>query len=65
MVTAQECEQAKAQAEKLSKDPAQRTLMRWHQRVVDRFEQQQAGKAEPYRDGIARGPPGRRGDCDQ
>ncbi len=48
VVTAQECAQAKAQAEKLSKDPKQGTLMRWHQRVVERFEQQQAGKAEPY-----------------
>lgn len=48
VVTEQEAQQAKAQAEKLSQDPRQVTLMRWHQRVVDRFEQQQAGKAEPY-----------------
>ena len=48
VVTAQEAEQAKAQAEKLSKDPRQGTLMRWHRRVVERFEQQQAGKTEPY-----------------
>lgn len=39
-VTAEECAAAREQVEKLSKDPAQHTLMRWHQRVVDRFEQQ-------------------------
>lgn len=48
VVTEQEAQQAKAQAERLSQDPKQGTLMRWHQRVVDRFEAQQAGKAEPY-----------------
>ena len=48
VVTEQEAQQAKAQAERLSKDPKQGTLMRWHQRVVDRVEAQQAGKAEPY-----------------
>lgn len=48
LVTAEECAQAKAQAEKLAKDPRQSTLMRWHQRVVDRYQQQEAGQAEPY-----------------
>jgi hypothetical protein len=48
VVSAQEAERAKAEAEKLSKDPRQGTLMRWHRRVVERFEQQQAGKVEPH-----------------
>lgn len=48
VVTAEECAQAQAQAEKLSKDPRESTLMRWHQRVVERYEQQQAGQEKPY-----------------
>jgi hypothetical protein len=47
-VTVEERDEAERQVEKLSKDPRQGTLMRWHQRVVDRFNEQQAGKAEPY-----------------
>jgi len=42
VVTAEECAAAQEQVEKLSKDPAQHTLMRWHQRVIDRYEQQTA-----------------------
>ncbi|WP_165073206.1 hypothetical protein [Paludisphaera rhizosphaerae] len=34
---------------KLSKDPANRRLVLWHQDVVDRRRQQQAGEARPYR----------------
>jgi len=48
VVTEQEAQQAKAEAERLSKDPKHATLMRWHRRVVDRFEAQQAGKTEPH-----------------
>lgn len=49
IVTPEECEQARAQADALAKDPAQTTLMQWHRRVVTRYEQQQRdGQAEPY-----------------
>jgi hypothetical protein len=47
-VTAQECAEAKAQAEKLSKDPRQYTLARWHADVVERYERQQAGQEKPH-----------------
>jgi len=47
-VTPQECEQAKAEVEKLSKDPRQQARMRWQQRVVDQFERQRAKRSEPY-----------------
>ena len=47
-VTAQEYEQAKTQVEKLSKDPRQQALVRWHQRVVDQYAQQQARQGESY-----------------
>ncbi|NLX55736.1 MAG: hypothetical protein GXY58_11535 [Planctomycetaceae bacterium] len=42
VVTAEEVAAAREQVAKLSKDPAQHTLMRWHQRVIDRWEQQLA-----------------------
>lgn len=48
LVSAEECAEAKAQAEKLSKEPNQSTLARWHQRVVDRYAQQEAGQTKPY-----------------
>ena len=38
----------KAQVEKNSQDPAQRTVKQWHQRVVDQYERQQAGQEQPY-----------------
>jgi hypothetical protein len=43
MVTEKECAQAKA-----SLKMATSALKGWHQRVVDRYEQQQAGHVEPY-----------------
>jgi len=41
MVTEPELAEAKAQVESLSKDPAQHTIMGWHQAVVDRYQTQQ------------------------
>lgn len=43
MVTAEECAKAKA-----SLRSAKSALVGWHQRVVDRYQQQQAGHVEPY-----------------
>jgi hypothetical protein len=48
-ITAAEAAEAKAKVESLSKDPNNRTLVGWHQTVVDRFERQKAGTAEPFR----------------
>ncbi len=42
MVTDQELAEAKAQIEALSNDPNQQTIVGWHQRVLDRYQQQQA-----------------------
>lgn len=39
----------KATIEKLSQDPRNRVRVRWHQRVVDRYERQQSGTVEPYK----------------
>jgi len=47
-VTAEESAQAQAQASKLAKEPRYRLKMQWHQRVVDRYEEQQAGRATSY-----------------
>jgi len=47
-VTAEECAAAKDQVEKLSRSPESKGRMGWHQRVVDRYERQQAGQLEPY-----------------
>jgi hypothetical protein len=47
-VTEKEYQQAKAAAEELAKDPKQQVRMRWNQRVVDRYEQQQRGDIPPY-----------------
>lgn len=44
-VTKEEYADAQLQTKDLSTDPARR---RWHQKVVDRFEQQQAGQMPPY-----------------
>jgi hypothetical protein len=49
LVTAAENEQARAQVEKNSADPSQRTVKQWHQRVVDQYARQQGGQEEPYR----------------
>ena len=40
---------AAANVEKLSKDPANRRIVLWHQEVVDRRRKQEAGETEPYR----------------
>jgi hypothetical protein len=48
-VTEQEVAAVKAQVEALSKDPRNQRRMLWHQAVVDRYERQQNGTAEPYR----------------
>ena len=65
MVTAKEYATAKAQVEKLFQVAGSQGWMRWHQSVLDRFEQQQAGHIEPYAMELHVGPAGRRGDCDQ
>jgi hypothetical protein len=43
MVTDQQYAAAKAEVERLSKDPANHRKMQWQQKVVDRYEQQQDG----------------------
>ncbi len=48
VVTKEECAKAQAQVEILSKDPANSARTRWHQRVLERFERQQAGPVPPY-----------------
>lgn len=48
MVTEDEAAEARAKVEALSKDPANVRRMQWHQKVVDRFEQQQTGPVPPY-----------------
>jgi hypothetical protein len=47
-VTPGEYAHAKAEVERLSKDARQRALVLWNQRVVDQYERQKAGRAEPY-----------------
>ena len=47
-VTEAEAADARQQAEKYAKDPAQRWNHGWHQRVVDRYEAQQAGTAGSF-----------------
>ena len=48
-VTLLERAEAKTEAAKFEKDPAQRWNYLWNQRVIDRFEAQKAGTQEPYR----------------
>jgi hypothetical protein len=48
LVTDAEYAGALEQVEALSKDPANRRRMLWHQAVVDRYNQQQAGEVPPY-----------------
>jgi hypothetical protein len=48
IVTEAEAAEARAKVESLSKDPRKHTLAGWHQTVVDRYEKQKAGTAEPY-----------------
>jgi hypothetical protein len=47
VVTESEAAEARKKVEELAKDPNNRTLVGWHQRVVDRYERQKAGKVEP------------------
>lgn len=49
LVTEQENKSAKAQVERLSKDPKNQRRMLWYQAVMDRYEAQQKGNVEPYR----------------
>jgi hypothetical protein len=49
MIRTDEYTQAKARLADLAKEPDNRWRMRWHQTVVDRYERQLAGAAEPYR----------------
>ena len=47
-LTAEEADAARREAAKYADDPAQTWNYRWNQRVVDRYERQQAGTEEPY-----------------
>lgn len=48
IVTNEEAIDARRQAEEAARDPSKRWDYNWHSRVVQRFEQQQAGIVEPY-----------------
>lgn len=48
LVTESEAEEARAKVAEYSKDPSKRRLVGWHQKVVDRYEQQQKGTAGPF-----------------
>jgi hypothetical protein len=48
VVTDAEAVEARSKVESLSKDPRNRRLVVWHQEVVDRYERQKAGHAEPF-----------------
>lgn len=48
IVTHEESLNAQVKANELSKDPKQAPRMRWHLKVVDRFNRQQAGEEPPY-----------------
>jgi len=47
LVTAKECADARAQVAKIAAGPSSHWQI-WHQKIVDRYEQQQAGQAQPY-----------------
>ena len=47
-MTEAEAAEARSKVEALAKDPRNRRLVVWHQEVVDRFERQRRGSAEPY-----------------
>ncbi len=47
-VTTEEYTEVKSKIEKLSQDPNNQVRVKWHQRVIDRYEQQQAGPLEPH-----------------
>lgn len=48
IVTEREWQNAKAKAEEYAKQKGMKTMSVWHDRVVKRYEQQQAGTLEPY-----------------
>jgi hypothetical protein len=48
-VLATEVAEARAKIEALSKDPRNHTRVGWHQKVVDRYERQEAGSVDPFR----------------
>jgi hypothetical protein len=48
-VTEKEYNEVKAKIEELSKDPKNNVRVRWHQKVVDRYERQQADNVDPYK----------------
>jgi hypothetical protein len=48
VVSEAEAAESAASVEKLSKDPANRRIVLWHQEVVDRRRRQEAGDAQPY-----------------
>ena len=48
-VTEAEVAEARKEAAKFAKDPAQRWNYRWHMGVVERYEAQQAGTEQPYK----------------
>ncbi|WP_406697749.1 hypothetical protein V5E97_02680 [Singulisphaera sp. Ch08] len=48
IITESEAAAARANVEKLSKDPKNQRTVGWHQKVVDRFEQQKAGPIDPF-----------------
>ena len=47
-MTEKECQAARLQVEALSKDPHNRWIIRWHQQVVDRFEQQKTESSPTF-----------------
>ena len=47
-MTDEEYEQARAEVEKLAKDPANKRRMLWHQAVLDRYDRQRSGSVAPY-----------------
>lgn len=47
-VTEAEWKEAKAEVEKLSRDPAQQRSRIWYQEVVDRWDEQRRGTARPF-----------------
>ena len=49
MVTREEFFELDAKVRSLSADPAQKTVVGWHQAAIDRYQRQQSGELKPYR----------------
>lgn len=47
-VTDEEAARTRAEVEALSRDPRNQRMVKWHGEVLERYEQQRAGKVEPY-----------------